>query len=31
MGLLLAENGHYIEKDLSLHKWTGITLVCLSF
>ena len=22
MGLLLAENGHYIENDLSLHKWT---------
>ena len=31
MGLLLAENGHYIENDLSLHKWTGIALVCLSF
>ncbi len=31
MGLLLAKNGHYIEKDLLLHKWTGITLVCFSF
>ena len=31
MGLLLAKNGHYIEKDLSLHKWTGITLVCFRF
>ena len=31
MGLLLAQNGHYIENDLSLHKWTGIALVCLSF
>ena len=31
MGLLLAKNGHYIEKDLLLHKWTGITLVFFSF
>ena len=29
LGLLLAQNGHYIEQQLSLHQWSGIILVFL--
>ena len=31
LGLLLAQNGHYIEQQLSLHQWSGIILVFLCF
>ncbi len=29
LGLLLAQSGHYIDAQLSLHKWSGILLVIL--
>ena len=30
LGFLLAQNGHYIEEQLSLHRWSGVVLIGLT-